>query len=183
MYFYFLIPQPVWSSWSRAELNFFHKNLWKQEGKLLIKIKNIKPLRPFFTTESDEKHIFLCKAFVCLKWAGNLSGIVQLLLRREGNTFIFRWLIFVIIFWLCIWHYNVLFYLRPIWIYLQPTSFQKKKISRNKCHPVCSLFIQGFIPKMCRFTLCLKCNRPWHYRWITAVLQILLPATDLSRRK
>lgn len=102
---------------------------------------------------------------------------------REWNTFIFLGLIFVIIFWLCTWHYNLLFYLRPIWIYLQPPSFQKNEISRNKCHPVCNLFIQGFFPKMCTVTWWLKCTRPWHYHWITAVLQILLPTADLSLGK
>lgn len=74
----------------RAEENWVSsiKALRKQEGELLIKIKNTKALRHFLKPKrSDEQLILFCKASVCLKSAANLSGMVQLLARRKWNTF------------------------------------------------------------------------------------------------
>lgn len=74
--------------------------------------------------------------------------------------------------------YNLMVYLRPVWIYLQPVQFQK--ISRNRHWPVCKLFMPGVIPKTCTVTLPLKSNRTSQYHRLISVLQILHPTTEFS---
>lgn len=161
------------------------KTLRKQEGELLIKIKNIKPLRHFLKQKrSDEQLIFFCKAFVCLKWAGNLSGMVQLLVRRKWNTFYITCNNFCDYF--CDSAPIVMIYCFTSGLF---ESICNQYTFKRTRHPGTSadqfaiwLFIQGFIPKMCTVTLPLKSNRPSHYHQIIPVLQILLPTADLSLR-
>lgn len=141
----------------------------------------------FFKAEKVRWTIYLLlQGFCCLKWVGNLSGILQLLLKGSGIIFILL-VIILAFFWLLTVHWidcNTIHYCTSD-LFESICSYHNFKRTSypgaSDRHFTIWLFIQGLIPKMCKVILPEKSNRPSHYhRVISALLYLLFTDPSLG---